>query len=551
MEHRTVRGAGAPAAQAIAPETLLQTRALTKRFGGLVAIDDLSFGVRHGEICGIIGPNGAGKSTLVGLLGGALAPSSGTIAFDGLDVSSLPASERARRGIGRTYQIPRPFLDMTVRENIFVSMFSVAPLIRRHEAMARSNEILERTGLADAADSPARGLQLIRRKRLELARALALRPKLLLLDEIGAGLIDSEVSELIALIKTLRAEIDAILIIEHVMRVVRECCERLVVLDFGRRLAEGPTTQILASDDVAAVYLGTHTADPQSTPQSTPDSAGEGAPDAPPQPAAPAFGLADVVAVPSTRGTGGHAKPILSLRGLCAGYGQTRVLHEIDLDVAPGSTVAILGPNGAGKTTLSRVICGMLKPTAGQRFIAGRDVTTLAAHRIAAQGIGHCMEGRRIFAALSVEENLLIAARGITKADQKRRLAVIYELFPILAQRRNMPGTAMSGGQQQMLAIGRALMARPSLVIFDEVSLGLAPVMVERLYEALRTLRAAGLAMLVVEQNVDRAFELADEMHVLEQGTIALSGSPSAIRADPRLRHLYVGETEDVAALHG
>jgi branched-chain amino acid transport system ATP-binding protein len=532
---------------------LLETRGLTKRFGGLVAIDDLSFELRHGEICGIIGPNGAGKSTLVGLLGGALTPSSGTIAFAGADVTALPASERARRGIGRTYQIPRPFLDMTVRENIFVAIFSVAPLIPHHEAQQRSDEILERTGLADAADSPARGLQLIRRKRLELARALALRPKVLLLDEIGAGLIDSEVTELIGLVKSLRGEIDAILIIEHVMRVVRECCERLVVLHFGRLLGVGPTAEILASDDVAAVYLGTQNAGGDAPLAAAPADAGApvdaGGPADADQPASARTGLASVVMLRSSNQQGAGAKPIVSLRGLCAGYGQTRVLHEIDLDVAAGSSVAILGPNGAGKTTLSRTICGMLKPTSGQRFIAGNDVTQLAAHRIAALGIGHCMEGRRIFAALSVEENLLIAARGITKADQKQRLAVIYELFPILAERRNLPGTAMSGGQQQMLAIGRALMARPSLVIFDEVSLGLAPVMVERLYEALRILRAAGLAMLVVEQNVDRALELADEVHVLEQGTIALSGSPGAIRNDPRLRHLYVGETEDVTTL--
>ena len=237
---------------------LLEVAGVVKRFGGIVAIDHVDLALRPGTITGVIGPNGAGKSTLIGLIGGALAPSHGTIALDGRDVTRLPASERARAGIGRTYQIPRPFLDMTVEENLEVAQYSIEPLISAAAARRARAELLVRTGLDDAAMLPARALPLLRRKRLEVARALALKPRVVLLDEVGAGLVDSEITELIALIKSILDSRKAIVIVEHVIRVVRECCARSIVLNFGKKLIEGPTAEILANDEVAAVYLGTH-----------------------------------------------------------------------------------------------------------------------------------------------------------------------------------------------------------------------------------------------------------------------------------------------------
>jgi branched-chain amino acid transport system ATP-binding protein len=154
------------------------------------------------------------------------------------------------------------------------------------------------------------------------------------------------------------------------------------------------------------------------------------------------------------------------------------------------------------------------------------------------------MEGRRIFSALSVEENLLIAARHITQADRKARLGEIYGLFPALPNRRDNAGTSLSGGEQQMLAISRALMSRPRLVIFDEISLGLAPVVIDRLYEALRMLRQNGLTMLIIEQDIERALDLVDRAFVIERGRLALSGTAIEIRSDHRLRQLYLGEAE-------
>ena len=516
-------------------EMLIQADGLVKRYGGVVATDNVSLKLGRGEVMGIIGPNGAGKSTLIGLLGGALSPSEGRIVFDGEDVTNLPASERARRGIGRTFQIPRPFLDMTVRENLLAARFSLHPFDAGAKARAACDAILERCGLADAASLRCRNLPLLRRKRLEVARALALQPKLLLLDEVGAGLVDAEVSELIDLVKSLRGEVQGVIIIEHVLRVVRECCERLLVINFGKKFAEGSTSEVMSSDEVAAVYLGTAHGQKKADTEQKPiqDSA-----------ATHASAISGLVADSPGRSPASNPPPVLELRGIHAGYGQARVLNGIDLAVKPGQVVAILGTNGAGKTTLSHVISGTIKPTAGTMLVDGVEVTGTAAHRIARLGLAQCMEGRRIFAPLTVEENLLLPARNVPADQRAERLERVYSLFPDLKERRNNGGTSMSGGQQQMLAIGRALMSRPRLVLFDEISLGLAPIMMDRLYLALAELRSAGLTMLIVEQDVERALELADEVHVMEHGQFALSGSAAAIRDDPRLRHLYIGTAD-------
>ena len=514
---------------------LLHANGLVKHYGGVVATDNVSLTLNAHQVMGVIGPNGAGKSTLIGLLGGGLMPSAGSIEFDGQDITKMPAFDRARIGIGRTYQIPRPFLDMTVRENLLAARFSLHPWESGAKANRACDAIMERTGLTDAAGLTGRGLPLLRRKRLEVARALALQPKLLLLDEVGAGLIDSEVTELVELIKSLRNDVQGIIIIEHVLRVVRECCDRLAVINFGKKIAEGSTSDVLNSDDVAAVYLGTsHSAKHTDV---LPPVAKK------PEQGNPSHAITGLV-MPTQSEAGKVNAPILELRGIHAGYGQARVLNGIDLVVHPGKVIAILGTNGAGKTTLANVVSGAIKASAGHILVDGEDITGVAPHQFARLGLAQCMEGRRIFSPLTVEENLMLAARGVAKAEISDRLERIYTLFPELKERRCIGGTSMSGGQQQMLAIGRSLMSKPKLVLFDEISLGLAPVMMDRLYLALGELKAAGLTMLIVEQDVERALNLADEVHVMEHGAFALSGSSKSIREDPRLRHLYIGTAD-------
>ena len=191
----------------------------------------------------------------------------------------------------------------------------------------------------------------------------------------------------------------------------------------------------------------------------------------------------------------------------------------------------------------------MLPISAGEIRFAGRRVNGMSAHQIVRLGVAHCMEGRRIFADLTVEENLLLGGRTAdSRVERDRRLASVYELFDALQERSAGSGAELSGGQQQMLAIGRALMAAPRLVLFDEISLGLAPITVDRLYEALASINSDGVAMIVIEQNVERGLALADNVAVLEKGRVALSGTPEEVRRDPRLLSLYVGEAKGAAA---
>ncbi|NLE21299.1 MAG: ATP-binding cassette domain-containing protein [Actinobacteria bacterium] len=501
----------APAEAAAAGPVLLSCQGLTKRYGDVVAASDITLEVRKGEVLGIIGPNGAGKSTLVGMLSGATHATSGTVVFDGQDVSHMPSFKRARLGIGRTHQIPRPFRQMTVLENLMVARHYGAQSSSGGGVYAECETILHELGLWDVAHVKAEDLTLLQLKRLELARTLALEPRILLMDEIGAGLVETEVLELIEVIKALRHRVEAIVIIEHIMDVITECSDRVAVLDFGKLIADGPVAQVLAEPDVVSCYLGTGCE--ELVPRVTPHTVKE------------------------------DARPILSLDGVSAGYGHFKALSNITFDVHQGEVVALLGTNGAGKTTAARVISGMIPVSTGRITLSGKDMTGLQSHDVARLGLAHCMEGRHIFADLTVHENLVLAG-SVKKAGLQDRLARVYDLFEVLAERRDKSGMQLSGGQQQMLAIGRALMADPDVIIFDEIALGLAPATVDRLYDTLVKIRDEGTTMILIEQNMERGLSLADRVFVLEKGTIALGGTPDELRGDPRLEALYMGEAQ-------
>ena len=487
---------------------LLRAAGLGKVYGGVRAVDGVDLELRGGEVLGMIGPNGAGKSTLIGLLSGAIS-GEGAVELFGADVTAVGAQQRAQRGIGRTHQVPRPFGQMTVLENLLVAHLHGAKGSGR-AARAECERILARCGLTEFTDTRASELGLLRLKRLELARALAVRPRILLLDEIGAGLVESELRELIELISGLRDEVDAILIVEHVIDVIRECCDRLIVLDGGKLLVSGEPGQVLSDPQVAAVYLGTYGGEQVSHSADRP------------------------------RRTD---RPLLEVKGIAARYGAFHALHEVSLSVAEGEVLALLGANGAGKTTTARSISGMLPVSAGEIWFDGKRIDGKQPHDIVRLGVAHCMEGRKIFGDLTVEENLLLGARAAGSAQERgRRLAAVYEVFEVLRERRGNSGAGLSGGQQQMLAIGRALMADPRLIIFDEISLGLAPIAVDRLYETLTEINGRGVTMIVIEQNVERGLALADHVAVLEKGQVALVGTPAQMRADERLVSLYVGE---------
>ena len=514
---REPRRASLSAEREPAGEALMTVSGIGKNYRGVPAVRDVSFEIRSGEVLGIVGPNGAGKSTLIGLLSGAI-QGTGDVVFAGQDVTAFDARARAHLGIGRTHQVPRPFEQLTVVENLLVA--------RRHRrdgshggsgslgggrARSRSDVeeclgILELCGLLDQADTLASDLGLLRLKRLELARALALRPRLLLLDEIGAGLVKSEVDELIELIGVLRQEIESIVVVEHILDVIRQSCDRLVVVNRGEKLLDGRPDEVLADDRVAEVYLGT--------------------------------AAATVDADPERRSLG---EPLMTVENVSASYGKHRAVDGVSFEIRQGEIVTLLGANGAGKSTVAKVLGGTLAATGGEIRFDGARLTGRPAHEVVGMGVAHCMEGRRIFADLTVEENLLLGGRTAKAAERRRRLTGIYELFPDLEERRTNSGAGLSGGQQQMLAIGRALMSAPRLIIFDEISLGLAPITVDRLYGALRRINADGVSMIVIEQDVNRGLALADRVIVLEKGAVSLVGTPDEVRDNPRLRAAYVG----------
>jgi len=234
---------------------LLELDNVTKRFGRVVIAEDLSFAVGPGEVVGIVGPNGAGKTSLFGLISGDLAPGAGEVRFAGRTVTKLDAAARCRLGIGRTYQVPRPFGDMTVFENLLVAAQQGGGL-RRRASYAAAVGALERTGMSGHANVPAERLGLLQRKRLELARAVASRPRLLLLDEVAGGLTDPEVAQLVEIVRGINAEGIAVIWIEHVVRALTAAVSRLICLAGGQFVGDGEPTAVLANPAVREVFLG-------------------------------------------------------------------------------------------------------------------------------------------------------------------------------------------------------------------------------------------------------------------------------------------------------
>lgn len=232
---------------------------------------------------------------------------------------------------------------------------------------------------------------------------------------------------------------------------------------------------------------------------------------------------------------------MLEIRGLEAGYGLTTVLRGVDLSVPAGRIVAVLGANGAGKTTLNMTISGLVRASAGSIVFEGREILGLSAPAIAQAGLIHVPEGRKIFPNLSVRENLDLGAYRRARATRARNIERVFATFPRLKERVRQAAGTLSGGEQQMLAIGRGLMAEPRLLILDEPSLGLSPLLVEEMFALIRKLHADGLAIMLVEQNVAQSLDVADDAHVLENGAFAIGGTAEQVRADPHLQRTYLG----------
>jgi branched-chain amino acid transport system ATP-binding protein len=233
---------------------------------------------------------------------------------------------------------------------------------------------------------------------------------------------------------------------------------------------------------------------------------------------------------------------LLTLSHVAAGYGSFQALFDVSLDVEAGEAVAVIGPNGAGKTTLLRVISKLIEVSGGEITMEGQRLNDLPAHRVIEQGIAHVPENRRLFPKLTVEENLRIGAyTGAARARFRERLEFVYGLFPRLRERRDQMAGTMSGGEQQMCAIGRGLMSGPKLLLLDEPSAGLAPVVVQQVFDLVRRIRGEGYTVLIVEQNIQQVLKVVDRAYLLETGRIKLSGSAGELLANDDVRRAYIG----------
>lgn len=501
---------------------LLELIDVKRHFGGIKAVDGVSMQVQAGHVHGLIGPNGSGKSTLVNVISGLYAPSAGQLRLQGKELPKGSLYKVSQAGVARTFQNLQLFAELSALENVMVACAGAykksLPLVllglaytEEKKAQADALALLELVGLAADARTKAKDLPYGAQRFLEIARALARKPKLLILDEPAAGLAHPDVLNLIGIVRKISAQGVTTILIEHHMSVVNEVCDFVTVLDEGKIIAQGLPDEVKRNPQVIKAYLG--------------DSK---------------------EAVTSARKLG-DTTFLLRVENLHAGYGASEVLSGASFEVKAGSVVALIGANGAGKTTAMRVLSGMLKPSKGRVLLDGKEVQHFGASKIARLGLAHSPEGRKIFAPLSVEDNLLLGAyTRLPKAfgfaaKASGDLDKVYALFPRLLERKKQAAGTLSGGEQQMLAIGRALMANPKIILLDEPSMGLAPVIVQEVFVIINKLKEAGITMLLVEQFAKSALEVADYAYVLEHGRIAIEGTPEELAKNERVLAAYLG----------
>ncbi|MGH8155337.1 MAG: ATP-binding cassette domain-containing protein [Rhodanobacteraceae bacterium] len=474
--------------------SILEVSAISKRFGGLQAVRELSFAVEPGEILGLIGPNGSGKSTALSLVMGVLRPDSGSVKLANEEIAGRKPHVVAKKGLAMLFQHSRPLRRQTVLENIELALLpdTIFQLFKKREVTERAIAAARRVGIADVLQRYPGELPFASVRRMELAKALASGPVVVLLDEPFAGLAPRETREFAELATALREQGCAVVLVDHNVKAVAGLVDRIIAMNAGRKIAEGTPAEVVRDAKVREVYFGRA------------EEAGSTS--------------------PSTRPETTDRAPLLSVDVASVRYGQAEALRQIKFDVNDGEFVAVVGINGAGKSTLFKSILGFVGYE-GDIHWNGRSLRGWKPAAVAAAGIALCPETRELFGAMSVQENLMVGGHRLGRDAMRQQLDQVYALFPRLAERRRQPARTLSGGEQQMLTIARALMQRPKLLILDEPTLGLAPLIIQTISETLQTLqKELGMTVLLGEQNLTFALRHAQRIHLLETGNMRWHG---------------------------
>jgi ABC-type branched-subunit amino acid transport system ATPase component len=481
---------------------------IAKSFGGIRAVGRVDLEVHSGQIHALIGPNGAGKTTTFNLVSGLFPPSSGSVRLNGEPIHCLPAHRIACRGLARSFQITNQLGGLSVYENLRLSVQARHPgrfnmwrdIDSYPEVHAETAELIRFLGLEGIEGVNAGDLSYGGQRLVDLGIALASRPRVLLLDEPLAGLAAAERERVSNLVRAVSAHIP-VLIVEHDIDRVLAFSHVVTVMSQGEVLMTGPPEAVRCDARVQEIYTGTGTP--------------------------PVTGRAG--------GPAGDAAPILRLARVNTFYGKSHVLDDASLDVRKGEIVALLGRNGAGKSTLLKTIAGLVPAASGRIVLEGREISRLPAPDIARSGIGYVPQGRGLFAGMTVAENLALGRLARSTAAGGAGVvwseAQILEMFPALKPRMDTAADYLSGGEQQMLAVARALSGNVRLLLLDEPFEGLAPAVVEELFAVFDRLRRQ-VPILIVEHNLDLVLALADRVFALERGAVFHEGPAEALLRD-------------------
>ena len=478
---------------------ILSCRDLSKSFGGNKAVDGVNLVIERSEISSIIGPNGAGKTTLFNLLTGYLPADSGQVWFEDRQITRFSPHQISQLGVVRTFQGSNLFPRMTVFENVQVALFARLKQTGSFSSRAKDllrpevEEILTSVSLENSSDMPAGFLSGGNKKRLELAIALAAGSQVLLLDEPTAGVEPKDTSSMTRLIETLTREKGmTVMFIEHDMDVVFAISEKVRVMHQGRSWQKALPMKAQESGSVGSLS-----------------------------------GL-------------GHMS-LLELQEIETFYDKTQVIFGLSLQVEPGEAVCLLGRNGAAKSTTLKSIMGLTPPRAGRILYQGQDIAGEPPHRIARRGIGYAPQDRIIFPDLTVRQNLELPQAGPSNGRLEWTVEKVYALFPQLRELESNPGFALSGGEQRMLAIGRALMLNPVILLLDEPGEGLSPAAVSRLRKALQEIRREGVSLLFAEHNLRFALDLSNRIYFIERGATRYHGTSAEVSGDPQILYTHLG----------